>query len=99
MLQVLIKGIFYILTKMFSLLLSPFFALIYALFPDVSVYFSYINDFLTTAFTYFSSAIHLSLVPQTALILLFDYYLIKFSIYLIRTTMKFSIKIYTLLKP
>ena len=99
MLQVIIKGIFWVITKMFSLLVSPFFSVIYALFPDVATYFTYINSFLLTAFTYFASAIHLMLIPQNAMLLFFDYLLIKYSIYLVRLTIKFSIKVYTLLKP
>lgn len=98
MLQIILKSIFLVITRLYDLILGPFFVALYALFPSVSTYFSYINTFLDSAFTYFGTALDLFLIPRTALILLFDYYAIKFSIYLIRLTLKFSVKIYNLFK-
>lgn len=99
MLQIIIKAIFYIITQLYDLLFTPFFSLIYALFPDISNLFTYVNNYLDIGLTYFSTAIDLLCIPRAALILLFDYFAIKYSIYLIRITLKFAIKVYNLLKP
>lgn len=99
MLQIIIKAIFFIIAKIYDLVLSPFFSVIFALFPTVATYFSYITTFLNSAFTYFATCLDLLCIPRTALLLLFDYYAIKYSIYLIRISLKFSIKVYNMLKP
>ena len=41
MLSLLIKGIFFVITKLFDIIMTPFVAGITALFPDLSVAFSY----------------------------------------------------------
>lgn len=99
MLNVLVKGIFYVITSLFNLIFSPFFTALYALFPDLATYFNYITTFLNTALTYVSALLNLLCIPETVIVLFFDYLLIKYSIYLINISIKFTIKVYTLLKP
>ena len=99
MLNLLINFIFKTITGLFNLILSPFIAGITALFPSVNTYFNYISSFLNIALTYSTSALHLCLIPIGAITLLFDYLLIKYSIYLISIGIKFAMKVYTTLKP
>lgn len=99
MLSVIIKAIFYVITKLFSLIMAPFYLAITALFPDLGLYINRIMLFLATAFTYFSSCLSLLLVPRNVLLLLFDYFLIKYSIYLIRNGINLVVRIYNNLKP
>lgn len=99
MLNKLIKFVFKIITKIFSSIFTPLFNTITVLFPSLSVYFGYINSFLDIALTYFVQACRLSLIPQQVLILLFDYFAIKFTIYLAVQGFKFTLFVYEKLKP
>lgn len=99
MLNLLVKFVFKIITKIFDLIFSPLFAGINALFPSVSQYFGYISQFLTTALTYFATTARLALVPQGALLLLFDYFAIKYTIFITVQGIKFIMMVYDKLKP
>ena len=99
MLSVIIKAIFYIITKLMSLIMAPFYIALKALFPSLSTHIYNMISFLTLAFTYFSSALSLLLIPRDALILLFDYFIIKYSIYLVRNGINLFVKLYNNFKP
>lgn len=99
MLNKLIKFVFKIITKIFSTIFTPLFSAITALFPSLGVFFGYINSFLNYALTYFITACRLALIPQEVLLLLFDYFAIKFSIYLAIQGFKFTLFVYEKLKP
>ena len=62
------------------------------------VAFSYINTFLAYALTYVSLVIDLLLIPRGAIAMLFDYFLVLFSIYLITIVIKFIVTIYNKFK-
>lgn len=98
MINAIIKGIFYLITKLFDLLFSPILALIFTLFPSLSNYFSYITNFLNMCFTYVRSILSLLLISDTMITALFDYFLILYSIYLTVLTIRFAINVYNKLK-
>lgn len=98
MINAIIKGIFYLITKLFDLLFAPILSVIFALFPSLSNYFSYITNFLNMAFTYVRSILSLLLINDSMITSLFDYFIILYSIYLVVLTIRFAINIYNKLK-
>lgn len=98
MINAIIKGIFYLVTKLFDLLFSPIISVITALFPSLSTYFSYITNFLSMCFTYVRSILSLLLINDTMITALFDYFLICYSIYLVVLSIRFAINIYNKFK-
>lgn len=99
MLDTLVTFVFYIITSVYNLLFSPFLNLIFSLFPSIGALIGHISSFLDTILTYFSSVLSLMLIPRAALILLFDYFAIKYSVYLVKLTIKLGVKIYNIFKP
>jgi len=98
MINTIIKGIFYVITKLFDLIFSPILSLVFALFPSLSSYFSHITSFLNMALTYVRSILSLLLINDTMISALFDYFIILYSIYLIVIVVRFAINIYNKLK-
>lgn len=98
MINTIIKGIFYLITKLFDLLFSPILSLIFTLFPSLSSFFGHITNFLNMALTYVRSILSLLLINDTMITALFDYFAILYSIYLIVLTIRFAINVYNKLK-
>lgn len=98
MINTLIKGIFYVITRLFDIIFSPFLSLIFGLFPSLSTYFNYITNFLSYCLTYVRSILSLLLINDTMITALFDYFIILYSIYLIVIVVRFAINIYNKLK-
>lgn len=103
MLSVLIKFVFTIITKLFGLILSPILGIIIALFPDLGTIITNVLNFLTTyCFTYISFGVrmleNLTFLPHTLIVFLFDYFLIKYTIYLTLQAVKFGITVYNKFK-
>lgn len=98
MINAIIKGIFYLITKLFDLLLSPILNVIFTLFPSLSNYFTYITNFLNMCFTYVRSILSLLLINDTMITSLFDYFIILYSIHLTIIAIKFAITIYNKFK-
>lgn len=98
MINSIIKGIFYLITKLFDLLLSPILGVIFTLFPSLANYFTYITNFLNMCFTYVRSILSLLLISDTMISALFDYFIILYSIHLTIIAIKFAITIYNKFK-
>lgn len=98
MINAIIKGIFYMITKLFDFLFSPILSVIFALFPSLTTYFNYITNFLNMCFTYVRSILSLLLISDTMITALFDYFLILYSIYLTVLAIRFAINVYNKLK-
>lgn len=98
MINAIIKGIFYLITKLFDFIMSPILSVIFSLFPSLTDYFNYITDFLNMCFTYVRSILSLLLISDTMITALFDYFLILYSIYLTVLTIRFALTIYNKLK-
>lgn len=99
MLQMLINFIFNIVLTIVQLILSPFLNVITALFPDLTQVINSLSLFFTQAITYVSTILHWFFFEPSMWILLFDYYVIKYSIYVIILAFKFTINMYNKLKP
>ena len=94
MLRALLKFFMLILQTFVNALFTPFVALITAVFPEFSNIFSYIFTFLDVALQNVGFVKSFFLVPSSAMILLFDYLAIKYSIYLIRSTIRLGVNVY-----
>lgn len=104
MLNLLIKAVFTIITKLFSLILQPILAVVLVLFPDLSQIVSTILNFFNNyVFVYISFLVkmleHLVFLPHWLITFLFDYYLIKYTIYITVQAVRFGIQVYNKLKP
>lgn len=99
MINLLVKAIFFVITKLYSIILTPFLAIITALFPSLSQYFNYIITFLRYCFTYVRSILRLLLIPDNAVLMLFNYFAILYTIYITTLTIRFAINLYKKLKP
>lgn len=98
MITALFKGLLNLVLKLFNLILSPFISAITSLFPSVSTYFAFISSFLSSALLYVGVILDLFFIPRGALSLLFDYFIICHSIYLIALGVKFFVNIYNKFK-
>lgn len=99
MLQMLINFIFNIILTIVQAITTPFFSGLFALFPTVGQYFTNIMNFFSTALTYVTTILRWFLFEPTMLTLLFDYYVIKFTIHITIQAIKFTINLYNKLKP
>lgn len=98
MIKSILTGIFKLIIKLFNTILSPIVALVTALFPSVASLFNHISSFLSSALTYATTALDLLFVPRPALVLLFDYFAVCSSIYLIVISVRFIINVYNKFK-
>lgn len=98
MINAITKGIFFLITKMFNLIFTPIFALISSLFPDLSVAFSSVSYYLNLGLTYVSSILRLLMIDRSALIVLFNYFITMYTIYIAMLTVRFAINIYNKFK-
>ena len=104
MLSMLIKAVFTIITKLFSIILQPILSIILLAFPDLSQLTSsiltFFNDYI---FTYVSFLVkmleHLTFLPHWLIVFLFDYFLIKYVLYLTIQAVRFGMNVYNKLKP
>lgn len=81
MVNLLIQGIFFVVTKLFDVILTPFIASLTALFPDLANIFIYITTFLNYCIEYLVTVCKLCLVPQRCFNFTF-YIFLCFIIYL-----------------
>lgn len=94
MLRALLKFFMLILQTFVNALFTPFVGLITAVFPEFASIFSYIFTFLDIALQNVVFVKSFFLVPSSALLLLFDYLAIKYSIYLVRSTIRLGVNVY-----
>lgn len=98
MINAIITGIFNLITNLFNTLLSPVLSVITSLFPSTQNLFSSISDFFSYAFYYTSFCRDLLLIPVAAFTLLFDYFVIKYTIRITVIAVKFALNIYNKFK-
>ena len=104
MLNMLIKVVFTIITKLFSLILQPILSVVLVLFPDLSqivtTILGFFNDYVFFYITFLVKMLeHLVFLPHWLIVFLFDYYLIKYTIYITVQAVRFGIQVYNKLKP
>ena len=84
MINAIINAFLWLVMQLFNIILTPIITAITVLFPQTANLFTYINTFLDYAFEHVTFVRVLLNIPQQAMVLFFDYLLIKYSIYLIR---------------
>ena len=104
MFNMLIKLVFTIITKLFSIILSPILSIVLTLFPDLSeittTALSFFNDYVYLYISFLIKMLeHLVFLPHWIVVFLFDYFLIKYTIYITVQAVRFAIQVYNKLKP
>lgn len=99
MLDILVQWVFKVVNKLISAIFNPIVSGITSLFPSTSTIFSNIISFLGYGLTYVYNVTQLLCIPTTIITLLFSYFEIKFTIYLIVLAIKGTINLYNYLKP
>lgn len=98
MINAIIKGIFNLITSLFSALLSPVISVVTSLFPSVSTFFTAITTFLGYCFTYVRSVLSLLCISDTIIVAFFDYLAILYTIYITVLAIRFALTVYNKLK-
>lgn len=94
MINLLIKGIFWVITQLFNTIFSPIFSIIFTFFPSLGQYFNYITSYLQLSLTYVRTCLSLLMINDNMIIALFDYFVILYSIHLTLLAVRFALKIY-----
>lgn len=98
MVNAIVKGLFYVISMIASAIMSPIVSIITSLFPDLQTAITNVTQYFNTIVTFIPLCLELSMIPRTAIVFLFDYYLIKYAIYLGVASVKAIITIYNKLK-
>lgn len=98
MIKLLIKGIFWVVTKLFDIIFSPVLSVIFGLFPAVGSFFQHITEFLQLALTYVRTVLNLVCINNDMIVAIFDYFIILYSIWLSMLAVRFAVKIYNKFK-
>lgn len=98
MINAIIKGIFSLITKIASMILSPIIAVITALFPSLGIALTNVIAYFVLMFRFIPLALTFMMIPREAMIFLFDYYIIKYTIYISVRAVKSAIVVYNKLK-
>lgn len=94
MIKALFLGIIKFVIKLMELILTPFISVVTGLFPEVSVFFVHITNFLNQALSYVGLVLDLFLIPRGAVALLFNFWIISSGIYLAILSVKFFVNVY-----
>lgn len=94
MIKALFLGIIKFVIKLMNIILTPFVSIVTGLFPEVTVFFNHITAFLNQALTFVGLILDLFLVPRGAIALLFNFWIISYSIYLAIISVKFFVNVY-----
>ena len=98
MINAIIKGIFSLIMMLANLVLSPIISLITALFPDLGTAITNVVAYFTSMLQFVPLCLDFLMVPRQAITFLFDYYVIKYTIYLTVRSIRACLVIYNKLK-
>lgn len=104
MIQALVNLIFYIISLIASIILSPIMAFLETVFPDIAVYSGYIADWFNNyalRYVAFGKSLFMNATgfPQFLFDAIIGYLLIKISIHTFMQTWKFTSKMWRYFKP
>lgn len=94
MIKALFLGIIKFVIKLMELILTPFISVVTGLFPEVSVFFTHITNFLNQALSYVGLVLDLFLIPRGAVALLFNFWIISSGVYFSILSVKFFVNVY-----
>lgn len=98
MINAIIKGLFWLVTRIFTLIMAPLILTITALFPNLSQTILNINSFLTSGLLYVRSILHLFLIPDSLMILFFNFFIVLNTMFFACITVFFCINVYNKFK-
>lgn len=99
MFELLFRLIFTVVGSIVNAIISPFVSIITGMFPDVATYYNIIITFFASAGTYLWTILHWFLFDINMLQSLFVYLGIKFSIWVVSSSVRAGLKLYNMLKP
>lgn len=104
MFNLLLKLVFYIITGLFSLIVSPFVALVTALFPDLTSviqnFLHFLTDYVVSYIPFIIKSVENLLgIPHSLIVLFISFIGIEIEIFAVTLAMKFGIRIYKFFKP
>ena len=98
MVNLLINAVFWLINKVYSIILSPLFAVLNTLMTNANIV-QHILDYLTLGLQYMGTLAGLLCIPEDAFTLLITYIEIKFTVFVVMKVAKLSLNIYNKLKP
>lgn len=98
MINLIIEGVFYVITKLFDLIFSPVLNVLFSLFPNLGTASIKIYDFILLALDNVGVVLDIFLVPKDAIIFLFDYFVILYTIFILIRGVRFALNIYNKFK-
>lgn len=97
--NIVISILFGIVSTINNLFLAPLIYAILVIFPDMSNYINYFIYFLNDASTYVSTILRLLLFNRTMMLVLFTYFVMKWTIWVASCAIRSVLKVYNILKP
>lgn len=99
MLELLLRFVFEIIANINNIIATPIVNVVVGMFPDTAGHFENILAFFEQAFTYLTTILRWLLITQPMMLALFDYFFVKWSVWIISCGVRFAIKMYDKLKP
>lgn len=96
---VILSGIFFVISSFIEMVISPIISGIIGMFPTLQPAFTNVLTFFSSAFTYLTTILRWFLFTPSMWLMLFDYFAIKYTIWVIGAGIRLSIKLYHYLKP
>lgn len=98
MVNLIVNAIFWLVNKLYAIILSPLFAILNTIMPDANLV-QHILNFLTLGLQYMGTLSSLLLIPSSAFTLLITYIQLKFAVFVVMKVAKLSLNVYNKLKP
>ena len=98
MVNAIIKGLFYVITSICGLILSPIISVISNAFPSLGNALINVTAYFTQFLTYVPLCLSLLGISREPIIFLFDYYIIKYYFYIAVRGVRAIVKLYNKLK-
>lgn len=99
MAHILINAIFNIVTTISQAILTPFISVLFALFPDLSTQLGYVLQWFGMAIQYLTCVYRWFLFTPEMFVVLFDFFALRFTIFVLSSSIRAAIKLWNDLKP
>lgn len=98
MIEAIVNGLFNLIAMLGNLITAPLVAGISALIPGLGNVIFNIRLFLSKFIYLIPIILNMAFIPREAVVMLFDFYIVLYSIYLVQITYKLIIKLYNYFK-
>ena len=99
MLSMLITFVFTIVANLVNTMMKPFIAMILLIFPNTTTELGHVITWFGYAFQYLGCVYRWFLFTPLMFQLLFDYFAVKFAVYIAASAIRSALKLYNTLKP